>query len=397
MSEKICRRTWLARVAGAGILANSLPQMLATAVLAADEPPDRSAEAPSMPVAIQRCESFEQQLVRQKLDAVLDGIGGIKKMVENKTVTIKINLTGKEWKPFAGKPAYESYQTHPHTLAALCAALADAGAKQIVVVENTYWDRTFEETLKKEGWDQEAIQSAGRHKVVFEDTRHRGSWPGYSRFKVPWGGFVYPAFDLNQRFEKTDVLISLAKLKQHTCAGITGAIKNLYGNTPSSLYGNDAPNENARDHRTDMFHDGRKPAPAGVPAELPGKAPRDSNGRVSRIVADIYGARPADLCIIDGIRTIRGGEGWWNGGIALIEPKVILAGRNGVCTDAIATAVMGFDPQAQHRQSPFQGDNYLRLLAAVGLGTNDPNKIEIAGLPLKEAVCPFQPRPKDLK
>jgi hypothetical protein len=39
---------------------------------------------------------------------------------------------------------------------------------------------------------------------------------------------------------------------------------------------------------------------------------------VPRIVADIYGARPADLGIVDGIRTIRGGEGHWNGGIALV-------------------------------------------------------------------------------
>ena len=392
MFERMSRRTWLARAAGAGFLAGNLPQVLQTVAFAADEPPDRSADAPSMPVAIQRCESFEPQLLRKQLDAVLDGIGGIKKLVENKTVTIKINLTGLEWKPLFGKPAYETYQTHPNTVAALCAALADAGAKQIVVVENPYWDRPFEATFKKEGWDLAAIQSAGGQKVVFEDTRHRGAWPGYSRFKVPWGGFIYPAFDLNQRFEKTDVLISLAKLKQHTCAGITGAVKNFFGIAPSSLYGNDAPNENARDHRTAMFHDGRKQVPAGVPAEIPGKAPRDSNSRVARIVADIYGARPADLCIIDGIRTIRGGEGSWNGGVALIEPKVLLAGRNGVCADAIATAVMGFDPQAQHRQSPFQGDNHLRLLASVGVGTNDPKKIEIAGLSLKEAVCPFTTR-----
>jgi hypothetical protein len=73
----------------------------------------------------------------------------------------------------------------------------------------------------------------------------------------------------------------------------------------------------------------------------------------------------------------------------MVEPKVLLAGRSGVCTDAIGTAVMGFDPQAPDTKPPFPGHNYLNLLAAVGMGTNDPSRIEVLGLPLKEAVFPF--------
>ena len=63
-----------------------------------------------------------------------------------------------------------------------------------------------------------------------------------------------------------------------------------------------------------------------------------------------------------------------------------------MCTDAVCTAVMGFDPQAEHGQFPFQGDNHLRLLAAAGVGTNDPKRIDIRGLPLAQAVFPFQPQ-----
>ena len=82
--------------------------------------------------------------------------------------------------------------------------------------------------------------------MVFEDTRNRGSYKGYSRLQVPWGGFIYPAFDVNQAYDKTDVLISLAKLKQHATAGVTCAVKNFFGNTPSSVYGDDGPGEHAR-------------------------------------------------------------------------------------------------------------------------------------------------------
>jgi uncharacterized protein (DUF362 family) len=354
--------------------------------------PDRSKDAPNTPVAIQRCESFEPKLFRRKLDTVLDLIGGIGKLVRNKTVTIKINMTGMSWKPCSGLPAYETYVTHPNTLAALCAALRDAGARRIVVVENYYKDEPPEKMLSDSGWDIAAIKSAGGHRVAFEDTRNRGRWSGYSRFKVPWGGFIYPAFDLNKRFEKTDVLLSLSKLKQHACAGVTMTIKNMFGATPCSLYGNDAPNENSLVHRTSMFHSGRKKVPAGVPAELDHGLPGEATVRVPRIVADIYGARPVDLSIVDGIRTLRGGEGSWNRGVQMTEPKLLLAGRNGVCTDAVCTAVMGFDPQAPDGQSPFPGHNYLRLLASAGIGTNDVGRIEVVGLSLKKAVHPFAPQ-----
>jgi uncharacterized protein (DUF362 family) len=361
----------------------------------ADEPPalpNRAAQAPSSPVAIQRCESFEPQLLRRRMDAAFDLIGGLKPLVSGKTVTIKLNLTGMDWKPLYSMPAYETYQTHPATVAALCAALCDAGAKQIVCVENLYWKRPIEQTLTESGWNLPMIASAGGQKVSYEDTRNRGAFPGYSRFKVPWGGYIYPAFDMNQRFEKTDVLISLAKLKQHATAGITAAVKNLFGNTPSSIYGDDGPGEGALRHRATMFHAGGKKPPAGAPQELDHGLPRDGAIRVPRIVADIYGARPADLCVVDGIRSIRGGEGHWNQGIGLVEPKLLIVGRNGVCTDAVCTAVMGFDPQAGFRQSPFQGDNHLQLLAAAGAGTNDLRRIEVRGLSVREALYPYQPK-----
>ncbi len=394
MPREITRRDMMRQTLGTAGLIAGLPLVTAAAsdaTRAVASATGKSAKVPSAPVAIQRCESFEPQVFRKKLDAALDLIGGIGSLVRGKTVTIKINLTGMRWDPCCGLPAEQTYITHPSTLAALCAVLSDAGAQRIVVIENYYRAEPPEKILAEAGWDIAAIQSAGGHRVTFEDVRNRGAWPAYSRFKVPWGGFIYPAFDLNQRFEKTDVFISLSKLKQHACAGVTMTIKNMFGNTPCSLYGNEAPNENALLHRTSMFHSGRKHPPAGVPDELNHGQSNDATVRVPRIVADVYGARPVDLTIVDGVRTLAGGEGSWNRGIRMVEPKVLLAGRNGVCTDAVCTAVMGFDPQAPDNKPPFPGHNYLNLLASVGMGTNDLSQIEVLGLPLKEAVHPFSP------
>ena len=195
---------------------------------------------------------------------------------------------------------------------------------------------------------------------------------------------------MNQRFEKTDVLVSLAKLKQHATAGITGVVKNCFGNTPSSIYGDDGPGEHALKHRAAMFHGGGKQPPAGAPAEfehgLPKKGvdPRAADhGRHLRRPPGRPGdhrRHPHDQ------RRRRALEPRHR----LEEPKLLLVGRNGVCTDA-SHGRDGLRSASRARPPPFQGDNHLRLLASVGVGTNDLRRIEVRGLPLKDAVCPFDP------
>jgi len=353
--------------------------------------PDRSREAPTSPVAMQRCRSYEPEPLRRKLDEALDQIGGIGKLVGGKTVTIKLNLTGGPDRKLGGLPAYRTYHVHPNMVAALCAALNDAGARRIVIVESQYSLKSPEEVLTGGGWDIPSIHAAGGHKVTFEDTRNRGSWPRYSRLAVAWGGFIFPAFDVNQWYEKTDVFISVGKMKDHANAGVTLAVKNLFGIAPTALYGADAPNENTTSARA-PFHKGTKKVPDGVPGELDHGLPNHWSHRVPRITADLFGIRPVDLAVIDGIETNRGGEGWWIKGVQPIEPGLFLVGRNAVCTDAVGTATMGYDPQADHREFPFMGENHLKLLASVGVGAIDLERIEVRGLPLADAVFPFNPK-----
>ncbi len=377
----------------AGMLAGgSLASTFAAEPQSPPNLPDRSKDAPTAPVAIQRCESYEPQLVRRRIDKAIDLIGGIGKLVGGKTVAVKLNVTGGPGGKLGGLPAYRTYHVHPNMVAALCAALCDAGAKRIVIVESQFSRKPPEELLIAGDWDVAAIKSAGGQRVTFEDTRNRGRWPKYSRLKVPWGGFVFPAFDLNQRYEKTDVLISLAKMKDHANAGVTLAIKNLFGIAPASLYGVKPPNEESASYRGPVLHTGTTAVPAGVPAELDPDSPRDWHTRVPRVTADLCGARPVDLALIDGVETNRGGEGFWIPGAEPIAPKLLTLGRNAVCTDAISSVLMGYDPTAGHYKFPFQGENHLQLLASVGVGTNDPERIETAGLPLDEAVHPFNPR-----
>ncbi len=394
MSEKINRRQALAY--GLGTVGWMATGGMRSA-LGADGPaipmgrPDRSKDAPAAPVSVQRCESYEPALLRQKLADAFEQVGGIGRLVANKTVTIKINVTGGP-APLAGLPGYRTYQTHPNLLGAVCAALNDAGARRIVVVESQYANKTPEDVLGGDGWDVNGIKAAGGHKVVFEDTRHKGAHRDYRTLKVAWGGLLYPAFMVNPSYAQTDVMVSLAKLKDHLCAGVTLSVKNLFGITPTSLYGEDAPNENSLSYRGPMLHNGARDVPAGVPGALEQLPRNDWRRRVPRVTADILGARPIDLAIIEGIETNRGGEGPWAKDVEPLNPKLLIVGRNPVCTDAVATAVMGYDPMAAHGAFPFPGDNHLLLLSQMGVGKIDPRQIDVRGLTIRQALFPFNPK-----
>jgi uncharacterized protein (DUF362 family) len=395
MATKLSRREVL--VSGLGAAGALASRALGRAWAGEPVAADRSGAAPNSPVAIQRCTSYDPQLLRATIQNGFNLIGGIQKLVSNKTVTIKINVTGGPG-TLGGLPGYRTYQIHPHMLAAVCAAITDAGARRIIVVESQYSLKTPEEVLGGAGWDIKMIRSAGGNKVTFEDTRNRGKWPSYSRLKVPWDGCLYPAYLLNQAYEKTDVFVSLAKLKDHLSAGITLGAKNLFGITPISLYGNQAPNENGLEPRLDILHDGKRPVPASVPGMVNHTLPVDWRHRVPRVTADLVSARPVDLCVIDGIETNRAGEGPWCPHAQPLRPNLLLAGRNVVCTDAVGMGVMGYDPQAGHGQFPFPGDNHLLLLAQAGVGTIDRKRIEVLGLPIEKALFPFNPNrvPLDL-
>jgi len=395
LRSTLSRREWLARSAGVlGLLSTGGW----SALLRAEEVPPpahlprRAGLAPSLPVSIQRCPSYEPAVVREKMNAALDAIGGIGHLVRDKTVTVKVNMTGPA-QELLGLPASRTYHIHPNVVGALCAALDRAGARRIAIVEAWYHHEPVETVLTNAGWDLPVIRAAGGHKVVFENTRNRGTWKSYSELKVPWGGYLFPAFDLNGWYEQTDVFVSVAKMKDHAVGGVTMSCKNVFGITPTALYGDDAPNEDSVEARVGPLHENRRRLPAGVPAQLGANPPNGAAARVPRIVADLLGARPVDLAIIDGVNTITGGEGPWIEHVQALQPKLLFAGRNPVCTDAVCATAMGYDPTVGTGQFPFPGENHLRWAAEAGVGTNDLKRIEVAGLSLTEARCRFRTPP----
>ncbi len=141
---------------------------------------------------------------------------------------------------------------------------------------------------------------------------------------------MFPAYDLNRAYHDTDVFVSMAKLKNHATCGVTLSMKNCFGITPASIYGDDAgievPNETPT-LRTRSHH------ARGPPQSFEDRAAgsrseelRDPGYRMPRIVAELSVTRPVDLAIIDGIESLAGGEGPWVRGIRHVQPGVLIAG-----------------------------------------------------------------------
>src|SRR5262249_46909964 len=180
------------------------------------------------------------------------------------------------------------------------------------------------------------------------------------------GGFIFSAYEPNHAFKDPDVFVSMAKLKNHETCGVTLSMKNCFGNTPASIYGDDAkadePNESPTKGRVNVCHYGKRQPAKSALSELDPASSREPGYRMPRIVTDLVSARPIDLAIIDGIESVAGGEGPWIKGLRLVQPSVVIAGTNPVCTDAVATAVMGYDPRAERDKKPFKTcDNTLLL------------------------------------
>jgi uncharacterized protein (DUF362 family) len=211
---------------------------------------------------------------------------------------------------------------------------------------------------------------------------------------TPHGGHVFRAFDLNHSYRDCDVFVSVAKMKEHLTAGVTLSMKNCFGITPCTIYGDhagvDAPGLVPLGGRL-FLHTGERQPSKSAPSENDPNSPRDGGYRVPAIVADLVAARPIDLAIIDGIRTQTKGETPGVEGSIPVAPGVLIAGTNCVSTDAVATAVMGFDPMADRGRTPFEHcDSTLRLAEELGVGSRDLSRIEVIGAPIEKVVFNFR-------
>jgi uncharacterized protein (DUF362 family) len=352
-------------------------------------------EAPAGRVAIGTCPEYDRQVV-DVLSTMFDQLGGLSKLVQGRTVAIKLNMTGPTNDKLNSMPNQITHWVHPQVIGSLVSLLDKAGARRIRLLESApVGVKPLEEFMVSAGWQPRDFAGAAR-RVEFENTNFLGTGKTYARFMVPGGGLMYAGYDLNHSYRDTDVFVSLAKLKEHRTAGVTLSMKNCFGITPCTIYSREAPVDEPSvvplGYREPM-HSGSRVPPKSAPQ--PVRESNDPGFRVPRITADLVAARPIHLAVIDGIYTMTGGElpnqeqNWIH---KPVHPGLLIAGLNCVSTDAVAMATMGFDPRADRGSAPFETcDSTLRLAEQLGVGSRDLSRIEVVGTPISKARFHFPP------
>ncbi len=352
----------------------------------------RAAEAPVSPVALARCDSYGPAVL-PALTRMFDQLGGLARLVRGKTVAVKVNLTGNPDGRMGFIPIGCTTWTHPTVIAATVHLLGRAGARRVRLLESPWKSaEPLEEYMIAAGWDLAMFTSAAP-RVEFENTNFLGFGKQYVRFPVPHGGHLFPAFDLNHSYRDCDVFVSIAKLKEHMTAGVTLSMKNCFGITPCTIYGDGAPEKEPglvpRGGRYPIHSGSRQPS-SSSPGEIDSKSPREGGYRVPRCVADLAAARPIELAIVDGIESMTSSEGPSRLS-RHVKPRLLIAGTNAVCVDAVGTAVMGFDPMADRGTAPFETcDNTMRLAEELGVGGRDLRRIEVVGNRIADLLIDYR-------
>jgi uncharacterized protein (DUF362 family) len=350
--------------------------------------------APGSRVSVARCTEYGSAIY-PVMRTMFDQLGGIGGLVKGKTVAIKVNLTGGPRNRVGNVPIERSAYTHPDVIGAAIRLFSEAGATRIRVLEGCYsCGDPLEEFMYDAGWDPLPLINAGKQ-VEMENTNVLGRGKSYSRRMAPGGGLIFPGFDLNHAYDESDVIVSIAKMKEHATCGITLSMKNMFGITPITIYGDhagkDEPSLDATGGRGTVMHQGAKGPSRSAPQELDPKSPRQDRWRVPRIVTDLCAAVPIHLAIVDGIEGLAGGEGSWVSTARHVKPGLLVAGLNPVATDSVCAALMGFNPLAGHREPPYEGcDSILQLAEEQGLGTRDPSRNEVAGVKIADARFDFR-------
>lgn len=163
-------------------------------------------------------------------------------------------------------------------------------------------------------------------------------------------GRFYKSFEIARAALDADVVVNIPKLKTHGLTAFSGAIKNMFGCIPGVRKG--------------LFH---------VQAA-------ESREAFAQMLVDLLGAIKPSVNVMDAVVAMEG-EGP-NAG----RPRqvgVVLASSDPVALDAVACAIVGFDPVSI---------DTTRLAAEQGLGVADLSRIQNRGERIENAaVTDFEP------
>ena len=274
-------------------------------------------------VAIARTKDGITEAVAKAASAACD----LRSLVSGKQVVLKPNV-------FAPLPPPTT--TDPRVVAALALLVRDYGAKEVIVAEGRSIStahfrkahRTTRECYRVTGMEQAIVPTGARLIALEEDE--------FVTLPIP-DGRVLKETSVPRTIAEAEVLISVPVLKIHSLTLITVAIKNLHGivSDGDKLFG----------------HSYRV---------LPDK------------LVDIVRLKRPQLTVVD---AVLGQQADHADDGRPVKVGAVLAGRDPVAVDAVASAVMGMDPL---------GVDTTRIAFETGVGEARLEQIEVVGTPIAE-------------
>lgn len=283
-------------------------------------------------VAVVRCTEYTPEALNNALDQIFSAFP-MADAVRGKSVLIKANL-------LTAHAPERAATTHPALVSALAKRLYDWGAVRVIIGDSP--GGVFTKNAVQAVYDATGMTQAAKESGAFLND-------DFTESDV-CRGTRHDAMRLASYVSSADVVISVAKLKTHTYARMTGAVKNLYGAVAGL--------EKAKYY-----------------AKIPERA------AFASLLADICETVAPDLSIIDGILGMEGN------GPGTGDPKkadLLLASPNPFCADLAAAAVIGMDAA----RVPSIAEGIRR-----GYSPENADQLEIIGLSLADAFVRFVPPP----
>jgi len=305
-----------------------------------------------------KCSNYDAAEVKRAVEEAISLIGGLNDVVKSgDRIGIKPNLT-------TNHSGEAGVTTHPAVVSALIDCFRKITSGKITIMEGAGGANTAD-AFKDQGW----VELSKNKNCRLVDLNHPVPYPTFVVCRIPGGGLAFRELTFNRAFKDIDVFVSVAKLKVHELAGITLTVKNQFGSVPMDAYGN---MERAKWqlHKDDPWR--------SMPCAI----------------NDINACNPINLAVVDGVIGLEGGAGLWNPAARAKNTGLIIIGKNAVAVDAVGTVLMGYDPEADYPDPPFEAaENHLRIARDLGLGPTDLKKIDIRlgkGIrKLSDAASPF--------
>lgn len=244
-------------------------------------------------VAVVRADGYDDRLA-ETIERGLRELGLGTGWGRGKTVLLKPNLV----EPSRDAP---HVNTHPAVVLAAAEVFRRRGAREVLVAEGQGHCRDSDLVLEQSALGP-ALRAAG---LPYVDLNHDDVFEVPNRAR----NSDLPSLFLPATLRRTDLIVSLPKLKTHHWAGLTASMKNLFGVMPGIYYGWP---------KNRLHHAG-----------------------IDRAIVDIAAAVAPHLAIVDGIIGMEGD------GPIMGTPRrsgLLVLGTNLPAVDATSARLIGLDP-----------------------------------------------------